>query len=97
METAKSIAESLGVGKTQIQSIILDKEKIIEIWKQGVCCSDKKYIRTRNCAFKDVNELVLEWFTIAKSKNIPITSKMIQEKALMFSEERNEDGFNASN
>ena len=97
METAKSIAESLGVGKTQIRSIFLDKEKIIETWKQGVCGSDRKYIKARNCAFKDVNELVWEWFTIARSKNIPITGRLIQEKALMFSEERNEDGFKASN
>ena len=58
METAKSIAESLGVGKTQIQSIFFDKEKIIETWKQGVCDSNRKYIKSRNCAFKDVNELV---------------------------------------
>ena len=97
METAKSIAESLCVGKSQIQSIFLDKEKIIETWKQGVCGSDRKYIKARNCAFKDVNELVREWFTIARSKKIPITGRLIQEKALMFSEERNENGFKASN
>ena len=92
METAKSIAESW-CWKDTDKEHFLDKEKIIETWKQGVCGSDKKYIKPRNCAFKDVNELVWKWFTIARSRNIPITGRLIQEKALMFSEKRNEDGF----
>ena len=61
------------------------------------CGSDRKYIKARNCAFKDVNELVWKWFKIARSKNIPIAGRLVQEKALIFSEERNDDGFKAAN
>ena len=71
----------------------LDKEKIIETWKQGVCGSDRKYIKARNCAFKNVNELVWEWFTIARSKNIPITGRLIQEKGMKMALKLQMDGW----
>ena len=34
-ESARSIADRIGVGKTQIQSIIKDKEKIVDVFKAG--------------------------------------------------------------
>jgi hypothetical protein len=96
-ETARTLAERFSVGKTQIQSILRDKEKITQTWKEGLAGKDRKYVKARKCTYGDVNELVWEWFTIAQSKNIPITGRLIQEKALMLSQERNEDGFKASN
>ena len=92
-ETARTLAERLGIGKTQIQSILRDKEKIIQTWKEGLADKDRKYVKARKCTYGDVNELVWEWFTIAQSKNIPITGRLIREKALMLSQERNEDEF----
>lgn len=40
----------------------------------------------------------MEWFTVARSKNIPITGRLIQEKALMLAQEMSQDSeFKASN
>ena len=41
--------------------------------------------------------MVWEWFCTARSKNMPVTGRLIQEKALMFSLELGHDDFSASN
>lgn len=35
-ELARLIAKRIGIGKTQIQSIIRDKEKVMSSWRLGV-------------------------------------------------------------
>lgn len=90
--SARKIAESLGVGKTQIQNILLEKESILKQWEEGQG-SDRKYCKKRKCVYGDINDLVWEWFTVARSKNIPITGRMIQEKALFYALEADQDEF----
>ncbi|XP_013774244.1 tigger transposable element-derived protein 6-like [Limulus polyphemus] len=51
----------------------------------------------RKTANHELNEQVFEWFCNARSKNIPITGKLIQEKAVMLSVELGLDDFSASN
>ena len=44
-----------------------------------------------------VNELTLEWFKCARSKNIPLSGPLLQEKARVFSRKLGIENFHASN
>ena len=45
-ESARSIAKDLGVGKTQIQSIIANKSTILKSWEEGIQ-GECKYTKPR--------------------------------------------------
>ena len=47
--------------------------------------------------YGDINKIVWEWFCTARSKNMPVTGRLIQEKALKFSLELRHNDFSASN
>ena len=95
--SCRKIAEQLDVGKTQIQQIIQGKDKYMEQWKSAGMKSDRKYAKARRTMYGDLNEAVFEWFCAARSKNIPISGRLIQEKALLLSAQLDLDDFMASN
>lgn len=96
-EKAISIAKDLCVGKTQIQNIIRDKDSIKKKWESGECGS-RKLMKMRKTAYTAVDEAVWNWFCDARKRNIPVTGKLIREKALMVAQELDEcDEFLASN
>ena len=43
-----SVAQETGVGKTQIQGIVKNKEAILKRWKDGERSADKKYSDVNN-------------------------------------------------
>ncbi len=49
-ESAISIAKSLGVGKTQVQNIIKEKESVLARWEQGES-GDRKHTKQRKCQY----------------------------------------------
>ena len=53
----------------------------MKMWKGGAQ-PDRKYAKPRNTTYADVNELAWEWFCAARAKNIPVSGKMLQEKAV---------------
>ena len=63
-------------------------------YEGGVPSGQKRRRKTWN---EEVNELTLRWFTIARSKNIPESGPMLQEKALAFAAEMGNLEFKASN
>ena len=95
-KSCRSIALELGVAKTQIQSIVKDKDEIMKRWESG-SRADAKYSKPRTASYEDIDEVMWEWFTKARAKNIPISGRMIQEKALMFTGEMGHLGFSDSN
>lgn len=95
-DSARKIATLMDVGKTQIQSIIKDKETVINQWENGTD-GKRKILHAKRSLFCDLNDRVYEWFCSARSKNIPISGKLIQEKALTIALEMNNDDFMASN
>ena len=95
-KSCRSIALELGVGKTQIQSIVKEKDELTKRWESG-SRADAKYSKPRTASYEDIDEVMWEWFTKARAKNIPVSGRMIQEKALMFAEEMRHLGFTASN
>ena len=59
--------------------------------------SNKKYTKVRKTGYKEIDEVVWEWFTRARTKNIPVTGKLIQERAIMYASELGIDQFSGSN
>lgn len=94
-ETAIEIANSLGVGKTQIQTIIKEKEVILRRWYGGES-GDRKLSKIRRTASTVIDEQIWDWFCEMRQKNIPVTGKLIQEKALCLAVTRGFNDFRAS-
>ena len=46
----------MGVGKTQVQHIIKEREEIMRQWKDGDR-SDKKYSKSRRPGYEDIDNL----------------------------------------
>ena len=67
-ESARKIATSLSIGKTQIQRVVCDKELIKAEWQDGAWVQ-RKYIPGRQTQYSNLNEQIWEWFCVARSKN----------------------------
>ena len=95
-QSCRGVASELGVGKTQIQGIVRDKDDILRRWEAGER-SDKKYTKARKVGYEELDKVVWEWFTRARATNIPVSGKLIQERALMYAGELGHANFTASN
>ena len=56
-ESARKVAAVMGVGKTQVQSIILNKENVRSAWTSGIGV-ERKYLKARRCLYADINEVL---------------------------------------
>ena len=82
-KSCRSVAGKIGFGKTQIQGIVRDGENILKIWEAGEH-SEKKYTKVRRTGYEDLDKVVWEWFTRARAKNILVSGKLIQDRAIMY-------------
>ena len=80
--SCRAIAAELGAGKTQVQTIVKDREDIMRKWEEGGRCT-AKYSKPRAVGYEDLDKIMWECFIRARSKNIPVSGRMIQEKALI--------------
>ena len=87
-------AEKFKCGKTQIQSTLRDKRKLLHKFAKNGNASSK---RARMCRFQDIDSAMLEWFRMARSKNIPVSGPMLQAKAVAVAEQMQLENFKASN
>ena len=90
----RSIAEKFGCSKSQIQSILAKKDEISEHYGAN---KNAHFKRARLSQFKNVDQATYEWYQKARSKNIPVTGPMLQEKAKRANEELGDATFKASN
>ena len=95
-KSCRKIADELGVGKTQIQNIIQNKHLIQTEIASGSNL-EKKYAKVRKTGNEDLNFTMFEWFCKVRSRNIPVTGKLIQEKARGLAAECGMRDFKASN
>ena len=96
--TAIAISDLVGCGKTQIQNIIKKTDEIKALWNSGEGRASQKFVsKVRKVTHDKIDEMVWEWFRKARSKNLLITGKMIQEEALLLSLKLSYDDFLASN
>ena len=73
-----------------------NKKKIIEHFQNGGNAK-RKVMTTRTSKFEVINEQVFDWFTSARSRNIPLSGPLIKEKAKALCEEAGIQDFCASN
>jgi predicted DNA-binding protein YlxM (UPF0122 family) len=66
-------------GKTQVYNTLKQKDKIMNEWLQGNSRTKRKAKVTGN---DEINKVVWEWLMNARSKNIHISSLMVQSEAL---------------
>ena len=83
-----AIAKSLDVGKTQVQGIISDHAKIMNLWDNGTS-SGIKILKVRKTVSQEVNSKMWDFFCNARSKYIPLIGKLLQEQAIVYSMELN--------
>ena len=95
-ESARKISERITCGKTQIQTVIRNKAAIMQEWEKGGS-SKRKYLTARRTLYGNLNDHVWQWFCTAHSKNIPMTGRLIQEKATMLAVAMGHVEFTASN
>ena len=80
-ETAIAIAASVDVGKTQIQTIIREKESIRRGWECGES-GHGNFSKMRLTTTSGIDEKLWDWFCETRVRHITVTGNLIQEKAL---------------
>ena len=98
LDTGKScrqVADELGVGKTQIQSIKKRKLELTEDYENNSPSNRKR--RHLSSTYEDVNELTWKWFQDAVRKNALITGPLIKEQAKRYAKQLGKPEFTASN
>ena len=91
----REIGEKFGVGKTQVSSILNEKEKLMKLWETNTSANIKR--KKRPAMYEEINHAVFDWFCLARCSNVPISGPMIQQEAKEIAERLNIDNFKASN
>ena len=92
--TQKELSVKFGIGTTTVSDILKRKEFYRKQFKEDASSKRQRFISESK--FGDLNETVFKWFQQARSKNIPISGPIIQEKALQFARELGYNDFKAS-
>ena len=90
----RKIADIFKCGRTQIQTILRDKESITLDFQTNAPTSRK---RNRGAHYQDVDDAVYEWYVLARERFVPVTGPMLQEEALMIANGLGNNSFKASN
>ena len=93
--SSRKLAEKYGVGKTQINDCIKNKDEIKNNVEEGVNLEQKrKFGKSEGFA---LDQVVYNWFCKARNKAIPISGPLLKQKALEAASSLKMDKFAASN
>lgn len=97
-ESAKKVASEMGVGTSTVSDWKKSREKIEKWCSNQASSSGIKKCKMMKTAVNDkVNEALFLWFTQCRSKGLPVTGPILQEKALQFNKKIGSDpNFKAS-
>ena len=78
----RGLAEMFNCGKTQISSILKNKQSIREMYEANLSNESLKLRkRTRSSEYSEINEALYKWYTLACSRNIYPNGEQFREKA----------------
>ena len=92
--SVRAIATKFDCGKTQIYAILAKRQEILDDYSRNKNALSK---RARSSQSMHIDEVMHQWYRMARIKNIPVTGPMLQEKARRASEELGDSDFKASN
>ena len=88
----KDLCQELGISQSTLSTIWKSKDQIKSVFQKDVTS-----IKRLKCSqHQDVELALLEWFKIQRSKNIPISGPILQEKATEFGKRFNKIDFQCS-
>ncbi|KAL4121029.1 hypothetical protein QTP88_013614 [Uroleucon formosanum] len=88
----KDLCQELGISQSTLFTIWKSKDQIKRVFQKDVT-SNK---RLKCSQHQDVDQALLEWFKIQRSKNIPISGPILQEKATEIEKRFNKIDFQCS-
>lgn len=89
---ATEIARTMNLHRTTIQTILKNANKICDSCKAGTVESLTRITTVRSLTMGKMENLLSIWIEDLNNKNIPVSTKIIQEKALsLFNDIRNKD------
>ena len=91
----RELADQFGIGKTTVSDILKRKDVYIKQFEESLPINRKR--KERKTDISKVNELMFQWFQIARERGIPISGPLLQEKARKYTEELGISKFTASN
>lgn len=95
-ENNRKIAEIMGISHCQVWRILKRKDIIKLQWQSGTNCR-RKIVIPRACLYPQLEDKIYEWFIEARQKNVPVSGKLLQEKANSLAIELGCEKFTASN
>lgn len=88
----KHVAVKYGISPSSLSTIFKNRHQILA--QSEEIESGRK--RVKKCKFQDLEQSMLKWVKLAKEKNLPLSGRMIQEKAQEFSKNFGYKEFRAS-
>ena len=92
----RQAADRFGIGRTQINNVMLQKDKVLQEFSDGKN-SKIKYLTPRTLLYPEIDEEVWKFFIEARSKNIPVSGTNLLNKANESALRHNYSNFNGSN
>ena len=93
----RKLAGLFSCGKTQISTILNNRERIVEMYEAQNASAGKCHKRNCESKYSDLNEALHDWFCLAVSKNVYPDGRILKEKALEIAGRLDCDEFKASN
>ena len=92
----RAVADKFNVGRTQINNIVLQKQRIMKDYESGKNATGK-YLSDFKLQYPEIDSEVWDFFMSACSKNIPVNGPMLLSEANESAFRHNYTNFQASN
>lgn len=86
-KSQREVCREQGLSPSTLSTMVKNKETIVAAFEKNV----QKSKRLRKAAQPEVEEAVLKWFVLHRGLNVPISGKILQEKATQFAAELGAD------
>ena len=90
----RALAQEFLCGKTQVQTVLKRKREFLDAYEENVNPSTKRLCRHGEF---ELNDMLWDWFQKVRSKNLPCSGPMLQQKAMEFAKVLGRTEFKASN